>query len=403
MAKLWITANSPGEIAGWLRPIVRRVKARAPELQVRVVLLPCTFASGAEARVASQIPGVDEVVPVAEFGRLLKGGEAPAAIMHLGGDLMYTAFLVRQFHCPAWAYQWGRRQWDRYFTGYMVKLDADRERLLGQGIPARKIHVTGDLVVDSVDDSVREEPAAGGATVTFLPGSRSREARVLLPFFLEAASRIQKARPDVTFQAMLSPFLELKDGTLSPNPRLGGVAAMLEGERLRSQDGTEIRLLRQHSLRAVEASRLVVSIPGTKTAEAACLGTPPLVVMPTNLPEDIPSIGLVGLLDYVPLVGRWLKGKLVTRMLDRIGYLAQPNILAQRALVPEMKGILSPAGVAQRVLELIAEEDSLVRMGGELKALYEPFRGAADRLVQIVLQELPETPAPLPVSAAGER
>jgi lipid-A-disaccharide synthase len=48
-----ITANSPGELSGWARPLARRLKETGNN--IILVLLPCVFSSGQEKRVASEI------------------------------------------------------------------------------------------------------------------------------------------------------------------------------------------------------------------------------------------------------------------------------------------------------------------------------------------------------------
>ncbi|MBI2252403.1 MAG: lipid-A-disaccharide synthase, partial [Armatimonadetes bacterium] len=56
-----ITANSPGELAGWAKPVIFALKKNNPELKIRIILLPCTFASGHEYTAAKEIKGVEEV------------------------------------------------------------------------------------------------------------------------------------------------------------------------------------------------------------------------------------------------------------------------------------------------------------------------------------------------------
>jgi lipid-A-disaccharide synthase len=392
MSSFWITANSPGEIAGWLRPVALRLKRRRPELSLKVILLPCTFASGHEEEVARQVPGVDDVFRLGHIDK----SEQPVGLLHLGGDLMYAAFLARTHKIPAWGYQWARKQWDRNLQGYLVKTDFDRNRILRQGITPEKVRVVGDLVVDAVEDDLSGHPVAERSVpgqMLFMPGSRTREAQLLLPFLLEVAGMVAASWPDMRFCAMLSPFLEPLSGRLEPRPRLGGVAGTVERDFLVGENGTKIELLR-HTMQHVANADMVVSIPGTKTAEASVLGRPLVVILPLNLPEEIPSIGIVGLLDWIPGFGRFVKGFFLPRMVARMGYVAQPNILAGREVVPELKGIISPRMVGERVLGVLAERQTMSRMAVELRTLYEPFRGAADRLVDALCEGIPAPATP---------
>lgn len=388
MATLLFTANSPGEIAGWLLPLAREARRRWPEIRVVVVLLPCTFASGAEARVARELVGADEVVPARRYLPLLlwEGGRhRPARLVHLGGDLGYAALLAWRWRLPAWAYLWGRSFWDGAFRGYFVKNAAGVRWLERKGIAPAKAHVVGDLVADSVALR-RRRGAVSGPSVAFLPGSRLREVRRLAPFFLEVAARLAAERPDLRFRLLLSPFLEpvqLRAALESPpDPRLGGHAGRVEGGRLVGE-GVALELVASDPLEALAAAQLAVTVPGTKTAEAGCLGVPMVMILPLNRPELLPYVGLLGLLDWIP-GGARLKGRVLAGMKGKVGYLSQPNLLSGEEIVPEIVDVVKPEGVAAAIRELLRHPDRLRQQSERLKQLYAPSRGAAGRLLEIV-------------------
>jgi len=127
---------------------------------------------------------------------------------------------------------------------------------------------------------------------------------------------------------------------------------------------------------------LVVTIPGTKTGEAASLAKPMLVIVPYNRPEEVPYIFLLDAIGWIPLVGKWIKRTILMQFIrKRLGWVAQPNILAGFEVVPELKGILSPQMVAERVICMLEVADQRSRMCASLKKLYQPFAGASTRLV----------------------
>ena len=69
-----------------------------------MLLLPCTFASGREYEVAAALPGVSRVYRTRELPRLFAFGlPGPTRLLHLGGDLMYSALLVRRWDGLCWA------------------------------------------------------------------------------------------------------------------------------------------------------------------------------------------------------------------------------------------------------------------------------------------------------------
>lgn len=383
---LLFTANSPGEIAGWLRPLVVQARKRWPSTRIVVVLLPCTFASGGESRVAVDLVGVDEVIPASQFTRLLLTDGARfgrSVLFHLGGDLMYAAALVWRWGFTAWAYLWGRWWWDRFFRGYFVKDERGIAWLRKRKVPLSKVHVVGDLVADAVDAALEGHPRREGRWFSFLPGSRDHEVAGLTPLFLEIAELLSRGRPDLRFQILVSPFLEparAEEALQSaPLPRVGGVQGRLVDGALVTPGGVRVEVVRQGNLAALAGSQMALTIPGTKTAEAGVLGVPHLMFLPLNMPEKLPFIGLLGLLDWVP-GGARLKGRLLLRMKETIGLLAQPNLLAGEAVVPEVVDVVTARDLAARAGRLLDDPQGLLRTSARLEELYRSSRGAAGRI-----------------------
>ena len=404
MTRLLVTANSPGEIA-WLRSIASACEGH-PDIRLEVLLLPCTFATGREAEVAASFPGVAAVHPVSEYLPLLlhKGGQwgKDVRLVHLGGDLMYSAFLSWRWGWRCWSYLWSRRWWDSAFVGYLARDAASVDWLIRKGTPAKKIEVVGDLVVDSVLAEVPSPPPIDPHLITILPGSREHEIVTGVPFFLGVADTMRKQRPELRFQLGVSPFLlprgfrgdaadleglralaELVEQV--PEPRVGGLQGRLElvDGRLWCCDregDTRIELLCHEQLPALARSALCLSIPGTKTAEAGTLAVPCLTMLPLNCPEILPFIGPLGLLDWIP-GGRYLKGRILLRMRAKVGLLAQPNQRAGRALLPEIIDVLTVDQIAQEALNLLAEPGRLEEVRRVLRELYLPLQGAAEKMV----------------------
>ncbi len=126
MIELIVTVNAPGEVAGWLLPLVEHVKGADAGVRIRAVLTPCPFAGGREREILSAHPALDEVVDLGPFLRRLlrhrlhigrEGGQGrpgcDAVVLHLGGDRLYSLLIARLLHAPAWVYgtsrQWSRR------------------------------------------------------------------------------------------------------------------------------------------------------------------------------------------------------------------------------------------------------------------------------------------------------
>ena len=390
MSRLLITANSPGEMAGWVSPLVKEWKARnlGP---VDILLLPCSFATGEEERVARSLAEVDRVYRPSEYFKLLwsEGRDYRSGhLLHLGGDLMYSAFLSWRWGIDSWSYLWARPWWDSAFKGYFTKDRRGVDWLKKRRVSEAKIHCTGDLVLDAVRQHVVVPSKTKSAQISYLPGSRREELKTLTPFFLELHRQLQAQHPELEGVLHLSPFLPMEEvGELlqsPPHPAVGGLQGTLQHGFLHFE-GTRLRIAREDHYQSLSGSQLAISIPGTKTAEAGYLRTPLLTLLPLNRPEHLPSIGLLGLLDFFP-GGRHLKGKILLSLKRKLGLLAHPNILAGRALLPEIVEEIEVHSLSRRVLEILENKKSLESVSETLENLYSWESRPAQALVQILLK-----------------
>ena len=400
-------ANSPGEISGWLLPLVHEARLRWPNCRLVLQLTLCEFASGAEERISRELLGIEEVLsPYRYFDMLLRrmAHYKNPLIIHLGGDMFYSALLAKRWGVPLWIYVWGRKWLDRAFTGYFVRNDRDLQALQNCGIPLHKVKVVGDLVADAtafaLESQLQHRAEAGparpdssaktgtGPLISFLPGSREHEVSGLSPFFMETAQQIKAQIPDCRFQLIVSPFIKTGDiqrlTTQEPIPELGGVRCLYRDNCLSDGSTTEIEIIHEDQLARLSASSLAVTIPGTKTSELGCLGIPMIAILPLNRPDRLPLTGLLGMLDFIPWLGQRLKKWLVIRFAKRSKLYALPNILAQRKIVPELVDILRSSSVAQEAVALLNNPDALRSQTRELHKLYDGYKGTAKRIFDIL-------------------
>jgi len=157
-------------------------------------------------------------------------------------------------------------------------------------------------------------PAA--RVVALLPGSRAGEVRLLAPPFLQAAALLRQAEPGIAFvmpAASAAREAEL-DQLLAAYPSLGVI------------------LVRGRAREALAACDAVLLASGTATLEAALLKRPMVVAY------------RMGALSWALL-----------RLLVKTPFAALPNILAGRALVPELlQRAATPAAMAAAVQPLLA-------------------------------------------------
>ncbi len=348
---------------------------------VEVLLLPCSFATGQEAHVAAEIEGVSRVYTLRELpGILWRGLPGETTLLHIGGDLMYSAFLAWRWRWPAWSYMWTRPWWNGVFQGFFTRNEWGVRWLRKREVPPEKIHRVGDLIADAVWPAGPPLPEPEEGVVTILPGSRELEVRLLAPFFLAVAELL----PDLRFQLLLSPHIRDRSRMLEggPDPRLGGVRGRLEGDTLHGPRSS--LSIRTDGARALAGSQLAVAIPGTKTAEAGVLEVPLLTFIAMNVPEGLPGAGLWGLLGRLP-GGASLVGRLLLRGRAKLGIVAQPNLLAGERFMPELVEFLTPPMMAEAIREMLAQPDRLAEMRRRLRGIYADSWGASTRLVETLL------------------
>jgi len=392
-ARVVVTTNGPGELMGWARPFLRAVLAREPDAEITLVLVPCPYATGREAAHAKAMFPTAHVLDPKAYARFLVNRRVegmhrgPGVLQYLGGDLFHATTLAKRLGLSPLTYKFSRRAYSPSFQRFYA-LDEDNARQLrAAGAPPERVRVVGNLVADSVLGSLDEQPSPPGVGngICILPGSRRAEIKYLMPFFLAVARDLARRMPDVPVTFVVSPFNadeQLEEALArKPDPKYGGIQGRLtaDGSAIEG-DGVRVTLDRSGDYRALSHAQLVVTIPGTKCLEAAVLGRPMLVLVPLNRPDEITLNGLGAYLHHVPFVGRPLKRWLVRKVERGFQFVAQPNIDVGREVAPEMRGVMMPADVVDRVCELLARPDDLRAMGETLSKIYASHTGAADRM-----------------------
>ena len=395
-----LTANSPGEVSTWLAPVVRALRQEAPTARITVFLVPCAFATGAEASVVASMPEVDRVFGPGQYWRqamafpALRGFDRRGALLFLGGDPIHALWLARRLGLPPLAYMERGSSLSRGFREIFVPDEGARGRVLRRGAPPERVQVVGDLMVDAVrpqrnPEAVRAALGLDPArpVVAVFPGSRPFELQQLLPFFMRVAEILWEGRRELQFVISLAPFVPPQELDGVPVPALGGTRVTLAaednppGERWRAvtERGLVVPALRGAAHDVLQVADLALTVPGSNTAEMAVLGVPMVVAAPLNLAETIPLPGLVNYLPRIPLVGKRWKRAVVFRANERVRFIALPNRKAGRAIVPEVRGVLRPEDVALEAARLLADGKARAAMRAELRQVMGA-PGAAQRI-----------------------
>ena len=203
---------------------------------------------------------------------------------------------------------------------------------------------------ESWGNSKRSDLKKGNPTVALLPGSRAHVVKALMPAMITIARRIRENWPAASFvvpAANEKIFRMIKD--------------------MLGSDSANFHVEQGISHQAIEASDFCVAASGTATLEVAAYGRPMVVMYHVN-----PVLW--------NLVGWWLVPQRPMCLV---------NILAGKVIVPEfMPWYGSAEPVAQKVLELLADKESLAQTSQQLLKVTEPLKqgGTAIRVAQMLLE-----------------
>ncbi|MGR4065094.1 MAG: hypothetical protein ACLQPV_06565 [Vulcanimicrobiaceae bacterium] len=394
--KLALTANGPGEVAGWVRPLLRRVYEREPAAEAHVFLVPDAYATGHEAamlRAAFPQAHVYEArhwVKFALGGTIDGGPERVDAVQYLGGDLMHAARLHARLRGRAATYKFSKRRYRRLFDRAFAVDERNERDLEACGTPPSRIVRVGNLAIDGalLESQAPLEAGSPHDGILIMPGSRGYEIEHLVPFFFTAALTIARERPSVPVAFGISPFTSVAElrsaieGAGDPRvyARPGRLVERGAYPYFESLDGDVRVPIVRNALAAAARARLALTLPGTKCIELASLGVPTVTVTPINAAELVTFNGPLTYLDRLPVAGRALKRQVAVGISRRFRFHTQPNMDANEMLVWELHGTLTPGRVARVALERYDDADWLARTGARLRELYREHSGASDRM-----------------------
>jgi hypothetical protein len=392
-------------MAGWARPLLRRIYAHAPQTDVHLFFVPDDFATGREADVARELFPEAHVYDPKTYlrvalGRSVEGLPKSADVVHyLGGDLMHVARLHKRLGGTATSYKFSRPSLAKTFARVFAIDDKNVDQLLGWKTPPERIDKIGNLAIDGAAIEA-QNPLEKGAPqdgILFMPGSRRYEVEHIVPFFFTSALWMRREDPTLPIAFGISPFTPLdavrRAIEAGGHPRVWAQKGRLIEEDgnayIASADGTQRFPILRNALAAATVARLVVTLPGTKVIELASLGKPMVTITPLNAPEVITFNGPLTYLDRIPIVGIPLKRAVAVGVSRRFTYHTQPNIDANAMLVHELHGTLMPGRVARIIVERYGDRAWLAQTSRDLSRLYAGHVGAAERMARALLEFSP--------------
>jgi lipid-A-disaccharide synthase len=267
---------------------------------------------------------------------------------HLGIPVVY--FIAPQ----VWAWRRGRlRTMARDVTRVLAVFPFEVGLYREAGVPVEFVgHPLLDVLPPLRRDVAREGLARDRQPlIGLLPGSRAEEVRRHLSVLLDAGGRIRRRVPEACFALALAPTIPA-----------AAVAGPVAASRL------DVRILPGEAYRLMAAADLLLTASGTATLEAACYGTP-----------------MVVLYRLSPL------SHALARLLVRgVSAISLPNIIAGRRAVPELiQGQATPARLARAALALLQNDAARAAQRVILRdvraRLGQP--GAGERAARVVLRE----------------
>jgi hypothetical protein len=400
--RIAFTANGPGEVAGWFRPLVRRLYERDPGLDVHLFCVPDDYATGYEVQLARRLFPSAHVYDGKTYLRVALGRGAEGlpkevdVVQYLGGDLMHALRLHARLKGIATTYKFSRAAHREKFARFYAVDDKNVAELRAWRSPADRIVRVGNLAIDGALMEAQQPLEAGvpRGGLLFMPGSRRYEVENLIPFFFTAGLRMLRERPDVPIAFGISPFTPLEDVRAAieggGHPRLFAQKGVLIGDEerayLATADGSVRFPILRNALAAAQHAALVATIPGTKTIELAVLGVPMMTITPLNAPEIITINGPLTYLDRIPRIGAVLKRAVAVGVSRRFRFHTQPNMDADDMLVWELHGTVTPGRIARVALERLGDAAWLASSRQRLSALYADHVGAADRMAESLLE-----------------
>jgi lipid-A-disaccharide synthase len=395
---LFITANSPGEIAGRVVPAVREIRPRIWNCRITLVILPCQYASGEEMSLGAA-SGADRCIRIGKIGELLseRAGEerTKRLILHMGGDLFFSVYLSLRLSSPLWAYSSAPR-WRRFVNLFLLP-DADAERrFASMNVDAGKYERIGQIAIDSVvlnesEEETRESLrlAPDEPVIAFLTGSRPIEYCYGMSFFVSVASRItEKFQDHRVFFPLAATVREdlLRDSLVS-------LGISFKGEsRVHAIDlggGRWAEVVRDRSLEVLNCSKLAIAVPGTNNLQAAVLYVPFIMALPLDRADEYPLDGLPGLLPLWFPGFKALKRRYIMKLNERTKFVSLPNKMAGRTIVPEVRGLISPDDVADKAVELLESPEKLQEISRSFWDLTHE-RGASIKLAERIARWVKE-------------
>ncbi len=270
--------------------------------------------------------------------------DSPSFGLRVADRIRDTGIPVVQYVAPQlWAWRPGRaKKLGRRVDAILALLPFEPEFFAGLGLAC--VHVGHPVLEDVLaDGSARDFRARhsipdGRRLVMVMPGSRVGLFKRMAPVFLEAARLLAKGRNDLVF---------VLPSVRNTEALCAGLAAALPGTTVRIESAADKRA-------AYLSADVALSISGTTTLELAVAGLPTVVGHKVNALSAF-----------------------LARRLIKVPYVAMPNVIAGRIVVPELlQEDCTPQRLAGELARLLDDPAAAARMRADLASICDALGNA---------------------------
>lgn len=368
-----IAGEASGDILG--ADLITAIRARVPDAQFEGIGGPLMIAQGLHSlcdmdrlAVMGLVEPLKRLPELLRIRRLIKshllswrpdvvvGIDSPDFNLNIEGFLRGRGIKTVHYVSPSvWAWRQGRIKAISGAVDHMLTLFPFEEAFYREhGVPVSCVgHPLADQIPLDDQRSVARaalEMAEGPTVVALLPGSRSGEVAQLMEPFLRTAEWLRGAHPGIEF--------------LIPAANPERKTQILEIVARYARD-LPVRVVLGQSRTVMAAADAVLMASGTTSLEALLLQRPMVVAY---------------------RFGKW-SFKILSRMV-KTPYFSLPNLLAQRALVPELlQQEVSPEVMGPLILEQLDNTNHRETLRAEFREIHRSLaRGASARAAEVILK-----------------
>jgi len=413
-AAVVIVSNGPGELATWVKPVLdcliqqksKSINPNIPGYKLVLTLVPCPNATGKEFTVANDWQILDLIIPAKYFLKLLlkpsSFGTWPrnGVVVFLGGDQFWNILLAKRLGYQSITYAEWIARWPRWNLHIAAMNEEVRNKLPKKF--KKKCQVIGDLMADVKNNVSPVNEINNKNWIAILPGSKKAKLSIGIPFFLAVADHIKESKEDINLMIPIAPTTELKDFIFfqsDKNPITKYYSSQIKSIKqiensifdyvLETRKNTKIYILNQNSNHNILSQcKLALTTVGANTAELAAINLPMIVVLPTQHLSTMNAWdGIFGILGKITLLNR-LQTFIIKRwLLKNKKFFSWPNIKANKQIIPERVGIISPKEISDEAIYLLNEKDILSEQKINLLKI-RGKTGAIKKLSNLILETL---------------